>query len=669
MNSRHNEAVVVKGPQEPILLPPSSSARARIVSGSLILLAGSGLVGVANLVYNVAVARLLGPEGFGQATAVYTLLMLMSAVTLSFQIVCAKLVANHEALIEKGAVYKGLHAKAWRFGIGIALLMIIGRSLIAGYLNLPDTFLIVLLAVGTAFYIPLGARRGCMQGTYAFPLLAINLIVEGLVRLGGAFFLIKAGLGVRGAILASVAAVILAYLFAAPRSGVEFTKGLTVPTSFREGLQAIVFFAGQVVINNFDIVLVKHFFASEEAGLYAAVALVGRFVNMCAWSVVSTMFPVSAASRTGDRAGRSVLFTSLLLVLLIVGVVIFGLSVVPGFFWKVMFGAQFELSRYGSIGHLLILYALATGVYSLSAVIIAYEMSRKIANTGWLQLAFSGALVLGIHWFHDSLQQVILVQLALMLFLLVVVLIPVLRSIGTQEGTEPDRVGALRIGRPLPQHEVIAEFLKNEFHHPEFDPYRQTLGHLVLAPDLSDERENNLRRSLLFLRRGAMWRELPPDTRWFEVELTHENLSKIRVFPRAQWRKIAQGNFYLTEISKQARQRLEKRAEDEFFLKLQRLGQDIQRDDMDSTVLLIGVDEHGPWTILDGNHRIAASMLAAPAAVCTRFRFICGLSPKMTECCWYRTSFATLLRYGRNLVRHVAYNPESEIQTYLPSNL
>jgi O-antigen/teichoic acid export membrane protein len=668
MNSRQNKAVVVTGSREPILLPPSSSARSRIVSGSLILLAGSGLVGVANLVYNVAVARLLGPDGFGQATAVYTLLMLMSAVTLSFQIVCAKLVANHELLSEKGAVYKGLHAKAWLVGIGIALLMIVGRGVIATYLNLPNTVLILLLALGTAFYIPLGARRGCMQGTLAFHLLAINLIVEGLVRLGGAFVLIKLGLGVTGAVLASVSAVILAYLFAASGSGLEFVKGLTLPTSFREGLQAIVFFAGQVVINNFDIVLVKHFFASEEAGLYAAVALVGRFVNMCAWSVVSTMFPVSAASRASDRAGRSVLLTSLLLVVLIVGAVIFGLWMVPGFFWKMMFGSQFDLSKYGSIARLLILYAVTTGIYSLSAVIIAYEMSRKIANTGWLQLAFSGALVLGIYWFHDSLRQVIEVQLALMLCLLAVVLIPAFRYYSGEETIDPKIEGAIRKGRLLTSDEVIAEFLKNEFHHPEFKSYQQ-FEHLVHAPDLTDERENNLRRSLLFLRRGAMWRELPLDTCWFEVELSTEDLSRIRVFPRAQWRKIAQGNFYLTEISRRGRKRLEKSVDDKFFAKLQSLGEKIQQDDMSSTVLLIGVDEYGPLTILDGNHRIAACMLAAPATVSARFRFICGLSPRMTECCWYNTSFSTLWRYGRNLVRNVAYNPEAEVRTYLPSQL
>ena len=86
---------------------------------------------------------------------------------------------------------------------------------------------------------------------------------------------------------------------------------LRIPASFREGLQAIVFFVGQVIINNFDIVLVKHFFPAAEAGLYAAVALVGRVVNMFAWSVVSTMFPISAGNSFADDGGRTLLLTSL----------------------------------------------------------------------------------------------------------------------------------------------------------------------------------------------------------------------------------------------------------------------------------------------------------------------------------------------------------------------
>src|ERR1035437_1140738 len=41
--------------------------RHKLLGGSLTLLAGSGLVGVTNLVYNVVTARLLGPTGFARS--------------------------------------------------------------------------------------------------------------------------------------------------------------------------------------------------------------------------------------------------------------------------------------------------------------------------------------------------------------------------------------------------------------------------------------------------------------------------------------------------------------------------------------------------------------------------------------------------------------------------
>jgi cbb3-type cytochrome oxidase subunit 3 len=71
---------------------------------------------------------------------------------------------------------------------------------------------------------------------------------------------------------------------------------------------------------------------------------------------------------------------------------------------------------------------VATGLYSLSVVFIAYEMSRRIANTGWLQLMFSGALVLGICLFHGTLREVILVRVVLMAIMLVLVCVPFLRK-------------------------------------------------------------------------------------------------------------------------------------------------------------------------------------------------------------------------------------------------
>lgn len=641
--------------------------REKLLGGSLTLLAGSGLVGLTNLVYNVVTARLLGPTGFAHATAVYTLLMLASAITLSFQVVCAKYVANHETPEDKAAIFAALHLRAWVAGIALGLLLFVFNHVLMVYLNLPDKVLISLLALGTAFYIPLGVRRGYIQGVHAFGALAINFMLEGVVRLGGAFVLIRLGLGVRGAVLASVIAVIASYFAARPSPGLRSLRRNFIPISFGEGLQAIVFFSGQVVINNFDIVLVKHFFEPEQAGIYAAVSLVGRLVNMCAWSVVNTMFPVSAAARSSDREARPVLFMSLGMVFLILSVLILGLWAIPSFLWRVLFGAHFELGNYGGLAALLILYAVTTGIYSLSSVMITYEMSRKIANTSWAQLAFSGALVLGICVFHQTLRQVIFVQLILMVILLVTVALPLLR----REIASPEDVRtytSLSVVRSLNEHEVIAEFLRSEFHHPEFEEYRKEFARLVRNPDLTSHRENALRRALLFLRRGAMWRELPEDTKWFQVDLSRSDLTRIRFFPRAQWRRVAEGSFYMTDMIESLRLKWQDNPDDEFFRKLDRITSSVNVSLVNPTVLLIGVDAQSPLTILDGNHRMAAAMLAQPPADLDTFQFICGFSPSMTRCCWYRTNVNTLSRYLTNLLRYVFYDPESDIGRFLESD-
>ncbi len=640
---------------------PVKTVRSKLLGGSLTLLAGSGLVGITNLVYNVVTARLLGPSGFAHATAVYTLLMLVSGITLSFQVVCAKYVAKSASAKAQASVFATLHQRSWMAGIAIGLLVFLLRRAISGYLNLPDPVLISLLALGTAFYIPLGVRRGYIQGIHAFGPLAVNFMLEGLVRLGGAFALIELGMGVKGAVLASVLAVVVAYFVALPSPGLSlgFRK---IAISFREGLQAIVFFSGQTIINNFDIVLVKHFFPPAEAGFYAAVALVGRLVNMCAWSVVNTMFPVSAGAGSDEHEGSPVLFTSLLLVFLILSGLIFGLWMVPSFLWKTLFGSHFELGRYGALAPLLILYAIMTGVYSLSSVIITYEMSRKIANTSWVQLAFSGALAVGIYMLHHTLRQVILVQLVLMLVLLFVLIVPLLRAHFTPKALLT--YSSLRVGRRLAEEEVMAEFLRSEFHHPEFDEYRHQFDQLVRNPDLKSSRENAVRQALLFLRRGPMWRELPADTTWVEVQLRTEDLDRIRFFPRAQWRRVAQGSFYLTDVVERIRVQLEASSHDDFFGKLRILSSSVQDNLINPAVLLIGVNETGPLTILDGNHRMAASMLGPTAPVLDNFRFICGFSPHMTRCCWYATNVNTLLRYFKNLIRYFSYDPESDIDRY-----
>jgi anti-anti-sigma regulatory factor len=214
------------------------------------------------------------------------------------------------------------------------------------------------------------------------------------------------------------------------------------------------------------------------------------------------------------------------------------------------------------------------------------------------------------------------------------------------------------------EDEVIAEFLKSDFHSPAFGKYRESLGGVLVNPDLNDADENAKRRALLFLQHFSLWKQIPVGTEWHELEINEENLDQIRAFPRAQWRRLARGNCSITEVAQVIRTR-EHPVSESFLSKIDSIGDQLLLDDPGfSAVILIGINEQERLTVLDGNHRLVAAILSSPSRL-KKLRFLCGLSPRMKECCWYNTNLMTLFRYGRNKVAGAIRNPEAELASLL----
>jgi hypothetical protein len=218
--------------------------------------------------------------------------------------------------------------------------------------------------------------------------------------------------------------------------------------------------------------------------------------------------------------------------------------------------------------------------------------------------------------------------------------------------------------RRASENEVVAAFLQAEFYQPEFDRDRAEFEQLVLHPDLGNRVENVIRKALLFRRRGHMWRELPCDTDWWEVRLEPEDLTRIRVFPRAHWRRFSNGTFQLDAVVDHIQRHPEGGRTDPIIAKIQLLRYRLERERLSTPVLLIGVDENQPFTILEGNHRIAAAYLLDPERVPEVYRVICGFSPHMPKSCWYQTNAANLWRYFCNRVKNI-YDREADLTALL----
>jgi hypothetical protein len=205
---------------------------------------------------------------------------------------------------------------------------------------------------------------------------------------------------------------------------------------------------------------------------------------------------------------------------------------------------------------------------------------------------------------------------------------------------------------PVSEARMIAGFLRNEFHEHAYDAVRSRFEGIVADPELNDPRQNAIRRALLFRRRGHMWRELPADTQWWWVQMEPDDVHRLKFFPRAHWLSIGGGDFRAENIVRRIRNRQYPKRVESFVQKIQNIRGSPVQNAGSGPVLMIGVNESEPLVILEGNHRVAAALLESQQRLAS-LDFYCGLSPRMTECCWYRTNLPSLWRYLMNRLRNL----------------
>ena len=410
--------------RELIARPRPASA----LTGGALLFASMTIVNAGNYLFNLVLGRWLGPAAFADLSLVITILLVITMITSTLQIISAKFAAMHAANGDEAqirAVRAWLGRGAWALGAAMLLVFIGGSQLWQSFFQTTSAWPFVILGLGMPLYFVQGVDRGVLQGQTRFGPLALSYQAEMWARLLGAVALVALGFAVNGAVagvtISLVATWLVGFWFLRPRqAGERHTQPLA-----QADRRAILSFAGpvvaalvgQVMINNSDILIVKHFFPAEEAGHYAALALIGRIVFFATLSVVAAMFPLVAQKQQRGEPHRHLLWMALGLVALASLAVIAAALVVPGLMVRVLFG-----EAYLAIAPLLWLYAVATMLYALANVVINYRLSAGDGGGSALAMLAGTAQVAGLWLFHSSLREVVIVQIVLMVGLFVLLL-------------------------------------------------------------------------------------------------------------------------------------------------------------------------------------------------------------------------------------------------------
>lgn len=405
--------------------PLRAAASSGLVTGSALLLVSTTIVNLGNYLFNLILGRWLGPADFADLSLIVTFMLVLTLITATLQTVVAKFSAAFSADEEIDRV-SGLRRWSvrwgWISGVVLAVGLIGGAAQLQSFFHTASAWPFILLGVGIPVYFAQGVDRGILQGQLRFLLLSASYQAEMWVRLIVGIGLVALGWSVNGAVGALTLSFVGTWLVA--RLG---ARGLPADARFSKTDQrAALAFAGpvgaaligQILINNSDVLIVKHFFPPVEAGHYAALALIGRIVFFATWSVVTVLLPAVAQLHQKGLPHRRYLWMSLGAVLAVSVIVTGGAFFFPQLVVGVLFG-----EAYLSIAPLLGLYAVATSLYSLANVVITYRLSIGNGRGGTLAVIGGVAQVTALWLFHGSLQQVVLVQIGLMTGLLVLLLV------------------------------------------------------------------------------------------------------------------------------------------------------------------------------------------------------------------------------------------------------
>ena len=293
-----------------------------LIGGSLVMIVGSTFVNFANYIYHLLLGRMLGPVNYGTLNSLIAIFYLLFIPSMALATVITKFTSVYKAKNDYSKLYslfRSFSEKILVLGVGVFFLFILARNSIADFLNIAENNAVVLVGPFFALSLLSTINNGILQGLLNFNFLSANNVFSSLLKVGFGFLLVSMGLSVNGAILAILISYILPYFISLyplrflwrhkPRKlSIDYKEIFTYagPTTF------VVL--GMTSLYSTDIILVKHFFPSFEAGVYAAMAVVGKIIFFASSAIGIVMFPIISERFEKGSKYRAVLYQAFSLV-------------------------------------------------------------------------------------------------------------------------------------------------------------------------------------------------------------------------------------------------------------------------------------------------------------------------------------------------------------------
>src|SRR3954470_323107 len=336
--------------------------------------------------YTIVFARVLHSDGYGALAALVSTFLILSVPGSALQMTVAREVSRAVASDEP---YPAAGVWGWLTTLGLVTVAstavsILARDLIATAIGVDDIPWAAAAAVPAGcLWLILSVQRGALQGLQRYKMVGFSLIGEAGMRLLGGLVLVALGAGVTGAFLGTtlsigvVAAALTVPLLraAGPHSAHHESRLRDLIGRAWAPVAALALIA---ILQNIDVIVVKHVAEKHTAGAYAAAAVIGKGVIWIAVGLGLYLLPEAARRTRMGVDARPVLVRTLGLVGMVALPAVLLYAVAGRLVLGVVFGKSYE-SAAGALPWL----AVAMSLLACAYLSVQYLLALERANFLW----------------------------------------------------------------------------------------------------------------------------------------------------------------------------------------------------------------------------------------------------------------------------------------------
>ncbi len=407
-----------------------------LISGSIFVFFGVIVSSFFSFLLNLFLVRSFTASDYGVYASLLSLFTLASIPVQSLTTVAVRFATEFFAK-DKFDEAKNLYTKLLRFVFVLALLIFLGFAVFSAFLreflHLDNTWYIIQVGLIVSLAYLSVVNTAFLQSLLKFPFISLSLIMGGALRIIIAVSLVAIGFKVFGALWAVFLAFFVSFLisFLPLRFLIEKKRSKNIDFSLKDiSRYALPASIAILSLNSFistDVILVKHFFNAQDAGLYGGLSLVGKVIFYFTGPISSVMFPLLVKRHSTGQSFNSLFYSALFLVAIPSIFIVIFYYVFPLYSINFFLGGH----EYEIVSPYLGTYGLFIIVFSILNIFVNFFLSIK--KTRIFFVVGLGALfqMILISLFHKTFSQVINASLFSSSMILVVLFVIYIKEYGS----------------------------------------------------------------------------------------------------------------------------------------------------------------------------------------------------------------------------------------------